>query len=80
MAITRLRVQVAVAVNFGSICQVSFVELAAWKGGRAKQSVACKLLRRLRKHADAILQFIGDLVVPFTNNVAEPAVRMQKVK
>ena len=80
MAITRLRVQVAVAVNLGSICQVSFVELAAWKGGRAKPSVACKLLRRWRKHADAILQFIGDLAVPFTNNVAERAVRMPKVK
>ena len=41
---------------------------------------ACKLLRRLRKHADAILLFIRDLAVPFTNNVAERAVRMPKVK
>jgi len=56
------------------------VELAVWKGGRAKQPVACKLLRRLRKHADAILLFIRDLAVPFTNNVAERAVRMPKVK
>ncbi|GGE89231.1 IS66 family transposase [Massilia psychrophila] len=56
------------------------VELAVWKGGRATQSVACNLLRRLRKHADAILLFIRDLAVPFTNNVAERAVRMPKVK
>ena len=49
-------------------------------GGRAKQSVACNLLRRLRKHADAILPFIGDLAVPFTNKVAERALRTPKVK
>lgn len=56
------------------------VELPIWKGGRAKQSVACNLLRRFRKHADAILLFICDLAVPFINNVAERAVRMPKVK
>lgn len=56
------------------------VELPIWKGGRAKQSVPCNLLRRFRKHADAILLFIRDLAVPFTNNVAERAVRMPKVK
>ena len=55
-------------------------ELPIWKSGRAKQAVACKLLRRLRKHADAILLFIGDLAVPFTNDVAERAVRMPEVK
>jgi transposase len=56
------------------------VELPIWKGGRAKQSVACNLLRRFRKYADAILLFIRDHAVPFTNNVAERAVRMPKVK
>ena len=56
------------------------VELPIWKGGRAKQSVACKLLRRLRKHAAAIRLFIGDLAVPLTNDVAERAVRMPEVK
>lgn len=56
------------------------VELPIWQGGRAKQSVPCNLLRRFRKHADAILLFIRDLAVPFTNNVAERAVRMPKVK
>lgn len=48
--------------------------------GRAKQSVAHNLLRRFRQHADAVLLFIGDHAVPFTNNVAERAVRMPKVK
>ncbi|MCP2010632.1 IS66 family transposase [Duganella violaceipulchra] len=30
--------------------------------------------------ADAVLRFIGNPAVPFTNNVGEPAVRMPKVK
>jgi len=47
---------------------------------RGKQSVATNLLRRFRLHADAVLRFIGDFKVPFTNNTAERAVRMPKVK
>jgi transposase len=38
------------------------------------------LLRRFRLHADAILRFISDPTVPFTNNVGERVVRMPKVK
>lgn len=52
----------------------------AAKRGRAKQSVAFNLLRRFRQHADAVLLFISDLTVPFTNNMGERAVRMPKVK
>lgn len=48
--------------------------------GRSKQSVAANLLRRFRLHADAVLRFISDPAVPFTNNVGERAVRMPKVK
>ena len=48
--------------------------------GRKKQSVAANLLRRFRLHADAVLRFISDPAVPFTNNVGERAVRMPKVK
>ncbi|HEX8615127.1 MAG TPA: transposase [Telluria sp.] len=51
-----------------------------WNGGRVKQSVACNMLQRFRRHADAILLFIRDLDVPCTNNVACRAVRMPKVK
>jgi transposase len=47
---------------------------------RTKQSIAHNLLRRFRLHADSILLFIRDLTVPFTNNMAERAVRMPKVK
>jgi transposase len=48
--------------------------------GRVKHSVATNLLRRFRLHADAVLRFIDDFDVPFTNNTAERAVRMSKVK
>jgi len=41
------------------------------KAGRCKQSDAHNLLRRFRLHADAILRFIADPSVPFTNNIAE---------
>ena len=50
------------------------------KRGRIKQSIAFNLLRRFRQYADAVLLFISDLAVPFTNNVGERAVRMPKVK
>lgn len=53
---------------------------ATGKRGRAKQSIAFNLLRRFRQHADAVLRFISDLAVPFTNNTGERAVRMPKVK
>lgn len=49
-------------------------------GKPGAQSEAHNLLRRFRLHADAILRFIADPSVPFTNNVAERAVRMPKVK
>ena len=55
-------------------------ETSASGKGRVKQSVATNLLRRFRLHADAVLRFIGDFDVPFTNNTAERAVRMPKVK
>ena len=38
------------------------------------------LLRRLREHRDDVLRFLSDPEVPFTNNIAEQAVRMPKVK
>jgi transposase len=52
----------------------------AGKRGRSKQSIAFNLLRRLRQHADAVLLFIREPSVPFTNNLGERAVRMPKVK
>lgn len=56
------------------------VDKPAGKRGRTKQSFAFNLLRRFRQHADAVLLFISNLAVPFTNNLGERAVRMPKVK
>jgi transposase len=48
--------------------------------GSTKQSKATNLLARLRNHADDVWRFMTDHGVPFTNNLAEQAVRMPKVK
>jgi transposase len=48
--------------------------------GRVKQSVAFNLISRMREHTDAVLRFVTDLRVPFTNNLGERAIRMPKVK
>lgn len=50
------------------------------KRGRTKQSKATNLLGRLREHADDVWRFASDANVPFTNNLAEQAIRMPKVK
>jgi transposase len=56
------------------------VRAASGKRGRTKQSSATNLLGRLREHADDVWRFASDHEVPFTNNLAEQAVRMPKVK
>jgi transposase len=48
--------------------------------GRVKQSPAFNLCSRMSEHADAVLRFVTNLQVPFTNNLAERAIRMPKVK
>jgi transposase len=50
------------------------------KRGRTRQSKALNLIDRLRDHADDVWRFATDHSVPFSNNVAEQAVRMPKVK
>jgi transposase len=50
------------------------------KRGRTKQSKALNLLDRLRLYADDVWRFASDHHVPFSNNTAEQAVRMPKVK
>ena len=45
-----------------------------------RQSYPTNLLRRLREHREDVLRFLSDPEVPFTNNIAEQAVRMPKVK
>lgn len=50
------------------------------KRGRPKRRTGHNLLIRLRDHEDAVLRFLHDPAVPFTNNVAEQGGRMMKVK
>lgn len=48
--------------------------------GRVRQSGAFNLLRRLLEREQEVLRFVRDVGVPFTNNLAERAIRMPKVK
>ena len=48
--------------------------------GRIKQSKAANLLKRLRDYRQDVWRFMSDEGVPFTNNLAEQALRMAKVK
>ena len=50
------------------------------KRGRTRQSKALNLIDRWRVHADDVWRFTTDHNVPFSNNIAEQAVRMPKVK
>jgi transposase len=48
--------------------------------GKTKQSKATNLIVRLRDYSDDVWRFMTQADVPFTNNLAEQAVRMPKVK
>ena len=48
--------------------------------GRPKRRPGHNLLIRLHDHEEAVLRFLHDPAVPFTNNVAEQGGRMAKVK
>ena len=53
---------------------------ASGRRGRTAQSAPFNLYRRLRDYADDVLRFTTDPRVPFSNNLAEQAIRMPKVK
>ena len=47
---------------------------------RGRQSAGYNLVRRLERHARAVLAFVEDLRVPFDNNLAERDLRMLKTQ
>lgn len=50
-----------------------------WKS-KEKKPIDANLLRRLIIHKEAVLRFMKNLNVPFTNNLAERDLRMAKVR
>lgn len=50
------------------------------KSSRTKRRAGDNLLIRLHRFKDDVLRFLVDFEVPFTNNLAEQALRMMKVK
>ncbi len=56
------------------------LEKAGPKSGRTKRRTGDNLLLRLHRFKDDVLRFMVDFDVPFTNNLAEQALRMMKVK
>jgi len=50
------------------------------KRGRIKKGKVLCMLERLRDKEHEVLRFLYDFTVPFTNNLAEQAIRMFKVK
>jgi transposase len=50
------------------------------KRGKVKKTKARNLLERLRDFEDDVLRFMTDVNVPFTNNLAERDLRMNKVQ
>jgi transposase len=54
--------------------------VSSGKRGVVKQSKPANLLWRLREYGDDVWRFMTDHNVPFTNNIAEQAMRMPKVK
>ena len=49
-------------------------------GGKQKRTKPQNLLIRLREHEESVLRFLEDPAIPFTNNLAENALRMAKVQ
>ncbi|QGU33687.1 IS66 family transposase [Thermochromatium tepidum] len=81
--LTALRIQ-AIRTHYEAIlaeaAAANPAKPASGRRGRTAQSVPFNLYRRLRDHADDVLRFTTDPRVPFSNNLAEQAIRMPKVK
>lgn len=68
------------AVRAGLAFHRSLPSLEKRARGRIKRRPGHNLLERLKTYKDGVLRFLYDFTVPFTNNLAEQALRMMKVK
>ena len=68
------------AIRAGLAFHRSLPSLEKRPRGRTKRRPGHNLLERLKKYKDDVLRFLYDFTVPFTNNLAEQALRMMKVK
>jgi transposase len=76
----RIEIQYARITAAGYKYHLKLPPLPRGKRGRQKQRVGKNLLDRLRNKQGCVLLFIYDFEVPFTNNLGEQDVRMNKVK
>jgi len=75
-----LRQEYAKIIIKGLKYHLSLPLLATNKRGRQKQRAGKNLLNRLSDKYECVLLFINDFSVPFTNNLGERDIRMNKVK
>ncbi len=68
------------AIRAGLAYHRSLPPLERRARGRTKRRPGHNLLERLKTYKDDVLRFLYDFTVPFTNNLAEQALRMMKVK
>jgi transposase len=68
------------AIRAGLAYHRSLPPLERRARGRTKRRPGHNLLERLKTYKDGVLRFLCDFTVPFTNNLAEQALRMMKVK
>jgi transposase len=68
------------AVRAGLAFHRAMPRLEKCAKGRPKRRPGHNLLERLKTYKDGVLRFLYDFAVPFTNNLAEQALRMTKVK
>lgn len=64
----------------GLIYHANLPPLPQSKRGKRKQRAGKNLLDRFADYHEAVLRFVNDFSVPFTNNQAEQDVRMMKLK
>lgn len=77
---TSLREEYAKILLEGLKYHMSLPPLAKSLKGKQKQRAGKNLLNRLSDRHESVLMFIEDFSVPFTNNLGEQDIRMNKVK